>query len=351
MRSAAGITLFFAALSLAACSVCRAGIEANEKEKTTFSIFAAGDVFPGAYLKEYIKNHGARYPFSRLKDTIETYDIAFANLESAISKKGSPLWAKKFMFRISPDAADCLKYSGLDVMSVANNHTMDFGEEAFIDTIEALETMDMTYVGGGRDGDRAFMPATFSLGTTTIHFLAYSDWVSKPKKADEGKAGINPLEIDRVVEDIKKYKKPGTVVIVSAHWGLQHVEIPKFQQVRKAHKMINAGADAVIGHHSHCPQSVEVYKGRPIFYSLGNFVFGMHNPDMVHNIAAAIAFDGDRLTSAEILPVHGKNFANQFSPYFLTGKGAMKVIKKIRKISSKFGTKITFSDDRGILDI
>jgi poly-gamma-glutamate capsule biosynthesis protein CapA/YwtB (metallophosphatase superfamily) len=316
-----------------------------------FSVFLAGDVFLGEHLKDYIKKNGPAYPFAGLRETIDRHDIAFANFESSITTAEKPIWVKKYVFQVGLDEARALGSSGLDLVSIANNHTMDFGEEGFLDTLEALETIGQRYVGGGRDLAEATQPSVFTAGGTRVVFLAYSDWSSILTRAADGRAGINPLETDRAVEEIRMLKKPGSVVIVSVHWGLQHTETPTAQQVRAAHALVDAGADVIAGHHPHCPQSVEVYKGKPVFYSLGNLVFGLSNPDRVHNIAASLLFDGDRLVSARILPVNGLFFSNGYSPSFLEGDEAAAVVKKIEKISRRFHTKVTLTSGRALLDL
>ena len=323
----------------------------EEETSGKFSIFLAGDVFLGEHLKDYIKNNGPSYPFAGLRETIDRHDIAFANFESSITTAEKPIWVKKYVFRVGLEEARALGSSGLELVSIANNHTMDFGEEGFLDTLDALETIGQRYVGGGRDIAGAAQPSVFTAGGTRVVFLAYSDWSSILTKAASDRAGINPLATDRAALEIRTLKKPGSVVIVSVHWGIQHTEIPNSQQIRAAHALIDAGADAVVGHHSHCPQSVEVYKGRPVFYSLGNLVFGMSNPDRVHNIAASLLFDGDRLVEARILPVNGLFFSNGYSPRFLEGDEAAAVVKKIEKISRRFHTSITVTSGMALLDL
>jgi poly-gamma-glutamate capsule biosynthesis protein CapA/YwtB (metallophosphatase superfamily) len=316
-----------------------------------FSVFAAGDIYLGWHISDLMKKHGTAYPFSRLTDEIGRHDIAIANLESVISSRGKPSWIKNFMFRISPEEGSALRESGIDVVSVANNHTMDFGREAFVDTLRSLEDMKIAYAGGGRKASAAMQPAIFEKGGTRIAFLAYSAWPSPLTAAAQDKAGIAHLEIEKVIEDIKKMKGQGALVLVSVHWGTQHTEKLEAGQVPMAHAMIDAGADAVLGHHSHCPQPVEIYKGKPVFYSLGNFVFGRWNRDMKHNISAVLKFEGKALESVEILPVHGLSNINAYSPWFLSGKEASAVIGHVEEISKVFGTRITPLGDRGVVEL
>jgi poly-gamma-glutamate capsule biosynthesis protein CapA/YwtB (metallophosphatase superfamily) len=366
LRTAAALA---AALGLAACSISQAREplrdpapkEARALEKpevpeqepgvSQFTIFLAGDVLPGKRLSKRIKKFGPDYPFANLKDRIESCDLAFANLEAAISTRGEPVWIKKHLLRASPEDGRSLAFSGLDIVSLANNHAMDYGEPAFLDTLDALSAMDISVVGGGRNSAEASAPWETTLAGTRVAFLAYSVWTSSLIEADQDRAGINPFVQEAAEKQIRGLKSLGRVVIVSMHWGMEHTQVPTAQQVRMAHALIDAGADAVAGHHPHCPQSVEVYKGKPVFYSLGNFVFGLNNLDAVHNLSAILAFEGGRLSGARLLPVHGLGFVNRFSPWFLEGEAAAEAVRDIEKLSEKFGTKITVDPDGAFLDL
>lgn len=326
--------------------------EPDAVEDTAFTVFAAGDVYLGSLVRGKVAEHGDEYPFSKLRATIQSHSIAFANLEAPISVRGKPLLAtKKPLFRISPEQARPLESSGLEVVSLANNHTMDFGQEALVDTLETLDAMSIAHTGAGRDGSEASAPAIITTGGTRVVFLAYNGIIKPGMRARDSAAGMNPLDIGRIVEDIREHDEEGTVVLVSVHWGLQYEEHPHARQVRLAHSMIDAGAEAVLGHHPHCPQSIEVYEGKPVFYSLGNFIFGMYDPVREHNIAAVLAFEGDVLVSARILPVHGRYRENGFRPYFLSGDEAREAIEHIGEISHRFGTQIVFAGGSGIIGI
>lgn len=181
--------------------------------------------------------------------------------------------------------------------------------------------------------------------------LAYNKIMLRRMAVTAGRPGMNPFTVGRAVEDIRRYKDEHTAVLVSVHWGEQYVQVPHARQVNRAHKLIDAGADAILGHHPHCPQSVEVYRGRPIFYSLGNFVFGINPPRARHNIAASLLIDSGRVIEAAVMPVHGKLFACDYSPSFLTGDEAHEVTSHLQDLSRKFSTTIGFEGGRGVLDL
>lgn len=324
--------------------------EAAAPEPEGFTVFAAGDVYLGSYIRPRVRERGAEHPFARLRDVIEGHDVAFANLEAPISSRGTRInGTKRPLFRISREEAQPLVHSGLDVVSVANNHTMDYLSDSMCDTLDALDSMGIAHAGGGRTRQEAAEPAVLEVGGVRVVVLAYNRVLMPGMAATGFGAGMNPYKLERIVGDIERYKVDGSVVLVSVHWGEQYVETPTSRQVKGAHRMIEAGADAVLGHHPHCPQSVEVHRGRPIFYSLGNFVFGLNPPRGRHNIGAVLRFSGDELAAAEILPVHGMFFACDYQPYVLVGEEAEEVVAHVEELSARFGTRIAFSGDRGII--
>lgn len=316
----------------------------------TFTVFAAGDVYLGSYIRSRVEEHGPGHPFARLRDTIEAHDIAFANLEAPISSRGTPFSdTKKPLFRISVEQARPLEHSGLDVVSVANNHMMDYGPDALADTLDALDALGIARTGAGRTPEEADAPAVLEVRGTRIVILSYNRIVKPGMAVTPYGPGMSVYDLDDIVSDIEEHTEDGSVVLVSVHWGEQYVETLQKKQVVGAHAMIDAGAHAVLGHHPHCPQPVEVYEGRPVFYSLGNFVFGLNPPRGRHNIAAVLRFDGDTLAGAEILPVHGLFFQTDYQPHFLEGDEAREVVEHIVELSERFDTQVEFSYGRGII--
>jgi poly-gamma-glutamate synthesis protein (capsule biosynthesis protein) len=314
------------------------------------TVFAAGDVYLGGHVKGRVKEHGPEHPFVHLEDTIESHDLAFANLEAPISSRGTRINdTKKPLFRISKEDALPLTHSGLDVMAVANNHTMDFLEESFVDTLETMEEFGIATVGGGLTRKQAETPYIYQHGNNRIAILAYNRIMMTQMAVNAHRPGMNAFIVEKVIEDIQQIPED-TVVLVSVHWGDQYVEYPLPRHVKAARKMIEAGADAILGHHPHCPQTVEVHQGKPIFYSLGNFVFGVNPPKGRHNIAASLVIEDGAITEAHVLPVHGKFKACDYSPHFLQGDEARKVIENLAHLSDGKAT-ITFADDRGTLDL
>jgi poly-gamma-glutamate synthesis protein (capsule biosynthesis protein) len=212
---------------------------------------------------------------------LKGFDITFCNLESPISDQGQPVPGKGIAFRSPLKAMETLRMGGFDVISFANNHALDYRDEAFGQTLSLLRQDGVKTVGAGENLTASRQPAVFEKNGVKVAFLAYTDmadlWFSssykRPYRADETRCGVAPLEEDLILEDIAAVKSSVDVVVVSLHWGVEYTSGPTDQQQKLAHDLIDAGANLIIGHHPHVFQGFEVYGGGLIAYSLGNFIF------------------------------------------------------------------------------
>lgn len=327
-----------------------AGGDGAGKATRDFSILFLGDILLANEAEQQIRQKGIDYPFSKIKEELLKYDFIFANLESPITGRGTPVENKPYIFRIEPDDAACLKDLKIDVVSLSNNHLMDYGEEGMEDTIRALDGLNIRHTGGGRDLAQARRPAILKYRDTNIVILAYCNRPPSDYYATETGPGIAPLDIRMIQDDIASYKHQNNIVIVSVHWGIEQTHVPQKDQMADARAIIDAGADAVIGHHPHWPQGIELYKERPIVYSLGNFINGYINPIERDNIAVGLYFSGSRLESIRVVPLAGRNRQIRFQPYVLTGRQADGFLTLIRILSKKFKTVVEIRDGYGHID-
>jgi poly-gamma-glutamate synthesis protein (capsule biosynthesis protein) len=233
---------------------------------------AVGDVLLARGVGRHIKKHGVAYPFAKIKDTISRADLAFFNLECTLSKRGTP-HRRRFLFRADPALAATLRASGFDVASLANNHTMDFGRDAFVDTIDAVRKSGMTAVGGGKDRADALRVQVVRENGLRIGFVAYTDIPSGGVVRLGDRPTVAGANLDEVAGQIRKAKSRCDVLVVSFHWGVEYMTRPTERQKRLAHLCIDSGADLILGHHPHVLQTTEVYKGKPVVYSMGAFVW------------------------------------------------------------------------------
>ncbi len=324
-------------------------ISCSKQDKET-SLLCLGDILTAKAVEKRIITNGIEYPFKKVKEKIDSFDLVFGNLETSISDRGQAIEDKAFTFRMSPKAADSLKQIKLNIVSLANNHLLDFGEDAMFDTFKFLKKNNILYSGAGENLKKARKPVKISMKGTNYVFLSYCERPPVSYYATDKKGGTAPLNPKLIIEDIKKYKKSNNVVLISLHWGIERTATPRKDQIKTAHAIIDAGADGIIGHHPHVPQSIEIYKNKPILYSLGNFIIGYYNSGYRNNIAISFHYIKNRLQRLEILPVAGKNSEMEFQPFFLKEKRAKDEIIYLNKISKNFNTKIEFKDGKGTIN-
>ncbi|WP_339159416.1 CapA family protein [Paenibacillus sp. FSL W8-0186] len=253
--------------------------------------YAVGDVGPNREKPSSIFQYTA--PF------IQQGDLAFCQLEPALSRRGSPLPQARLSMRADPSSAEAIREAGFHVVSFASNHCMDWGIEAFQDTLDALKAQQLQVIGAGRHIDEARAPAIMRVKGTRVAFLAYNSILPQGYWAESDRPGCAPLrahtlyeqiehdqpgtpcrvhtyahsgDMKGMLEDIQQAKKRSDVVVVSMHWGIHFVPavIADYQK-ELAYAAIDAGADLILGHHPHILKGIEMYKGKAIFYSLANF--------------------------------------------------------------------------------
>lgn len=240
------------------------------------NLFFCGDIMPGGVLP-YQDN----YISTELKSFMNNFDFRIGTLESAIGTNLSydpvKIAGRQNIVYARNEDFFRVKEMGFDVVSLANNHVWDLGEEGLKNTISILQKNGIKYCGAGMNIEEASRPAVIEKGGLMVVILAYCMYGNKylgyVELAGENKAGINPLDIDRVVSDIKQAKQKYDKVIVMPHWGREYRYEPLPECVAMAKQMIGAGADAVLGSHTHQVQPFLELKGKPVCFSMGNFLF------------------------------------------------------------------------------
>jgi len=242
--------------------------------------------------------------FSHVTEALQRADLRFAQCERVYSDRGQfQEQAGSRHARQSPRYASAFKEAAFDIVSIASNHSGDWGPEAVEDTADTFRTLGIAAIGAGRDIQEARKPAVFTTKGVRIAFLAYVSASMPQYWATESRSGTAPMrahtyyepyefqpgapvrvvtvphsaDLECLVRDVRDAKQNADLVFVSFHWGVHHTSRPCDYQVAVAHAAIDAGAAAIIGHHPHRPQSIEIYKGAAIFYSIGTFSI-YHNP-------------------------------------------------------------------------
>lgn len=247
----------------------------------------AGDisVADDAYTTAYWKSVGE--DITQCIDTVlvekmRTADICFVNNEFQYSTRGSAL-QKAFTFRGDPKNVKVLADLGVDIVSLANNHVYDFGEDALLDTLDTLEGAKIPYVGAGRNLEEASAVYYYDLDGFTVAFLSATrvEWIEQTKGATEDTPGVfrTAESNDLLYQRTKEAAEKADFVVVYMHWGQEAVTYQEAYQVETGHALIDCGADVVVGDHPHWLQGIEFYDGKPILYSMGNYWFNGKSMD------------------------------------------------------------------------
>jgi len=250
---------------------------ALKESKSKVVVFAVGDIMIDRGVEYMIKKEGDgdfKFPFLKIKKDLSRADILFGNLEGPVSDQGVKV-GSVYSFRMDPKVIESLDYAGFDILSLANNHMLDYTRVALEDTLDRLEQQGIDYVGAGI-GSEAFSLKIKEAGNTKVGFLAYTDLGSENWKSSKNKIGmawISVEDIDKIKNDISIAKDKVDVLIVSLHSGHEYASEPTYFQKRFNKTCIEAGADIILGHHPHVVQRIEKYEEGWIAYSLGNFVF------------------------------------------------------------------------------
>jgi poly-gamma-glutamate capsule biosynthesis protein CapA/YwtB (metallophosphatase superfamily) len=211
--------------------------------------------------------------FARVAALLDA-DVSVANLECPVATSGAAV-DKVYTFRAAPSTLPRLR-EYFDAVSVANNHSGDYGPQAFQETLGHLRAVNLPYFGGGRDLAEAHAPLLLKKRGLTIALLGYDDFHPRSFEASPERPGVAWAEDPQIVLDISRARAAGAdVVLPFMHWGWENEPAPSQGQRKLARAMIDAGADAVIGAHPHVTQGAEMYRGKPIIYSLGNFFFDL----------------------------------------------------------------------------
>ncbi len=302
------IFILFTILCFLSCYRTVEHVDPNKAKSDTRKparILFAGDVMLDWGIKEIIYTDGIDAPIKSLRDFLGNFDYRFCNLECPITKDGEIHPTKLYIFRGNPEHIDLLKFAGINGVSLANNHALDYGKTGLFNTIEYLNRNGINYTGAGMDMNSARLPVTAEINNIRFVILAYTNVAYDDTLATEDGPGVAMAHLNSIKNDIECFRSLCDFIIVSMHWGIEYSFYPAEADIILAHSIIDSGADVIIGHHPHIFQGVEIYKGKPIFYSLGNFIFGSINEKAKENILVEISFSKKRADSFRVFPING----------------------------------------------
>lgn len=326
-----------------------------------------GDIMLSRHVGTLIERHGWRLPFQGIPPQLASADVAFANLECPASFLGTPYPGKpaEVTFRATPGALLGLKAAGFDVVSLANNHTNDYGPAALRETLEALEILGIKSCGAGLTAMAARSPAIITVHGIRLAFLAYADpiWsVVAAKDEPEARPGVATLDEAVIITDIQRVKKQADAVFVSLHWGDEYTAVPSEKNRQLAKRLIDAGAIAILGHHPHVLQGSEWYQGGLILYSMGNFIFDMKADNTYDSALALISLyiqpfrppqqlsrQPVRIESCTFLPLKISRATG--GPSRAEGKDAVRIQSLIVERNRLLGTKTQLQTETGVINL
>jgi poly-gamma-glutamate capsule biosynthesis protein CapA/YwtB (metallophosphatase superfamily) len=239
-------------------------------------VAAMGDVMMAREVGRHYLAAPADFAMTEIRAVLGGADLVLANLENPVAIGGRPDPAQDphVTFRAAPATLDVLKTIGVNVVSLGNNHALDYGDDALAETLEHLDAAGIKHVGAGRDYEEANTPLLLELRGRRVAVLSYAFIYSvNTRMATRYRPGVSDHRIDRIIPRIRDLTANGYDVVVTVHWGFEYRFYPLPYQMRQARAMIAAGAQLVLGHGPHFPQGIEIYRERDIVYSLGNFIF------------------------------------------------------------------------------
>ncbi len=329
----------------------------------------------------YVKRENPASIFERVAPLLRGADIAFGNLEAPISDRGTAVVGKPIAgvaFRSPPETVAALVAAGFDGVGLANNHSMDFGPEALLQTIELLDEAGIAHCGGGRNIEEAHRPAILQRKGSRVAFLSYSSvfqpgvFPAGPDRPGIATVKINtaylpssrvfeqpgsppttvtiPDEAEReaLLEDVRNAKKQADLVVISWHWGVSqsYRKIVNYQ-TDLGHAAIDAGADLVLGHHPHIVQAVEAYRHGHICYSLANFAFDHQSPHFEdRSMILKCEVAGGRVQRCSVLPVI---INGEGQPEVVDADRGRGILESIGQASQELGTTLDLNGTEAVV--
>lgn len=270
----------------------------------TLNIIFTGDILLDRGVRRVINHHGVDHLFSDGIDSVfRSAQIVVGNLECPATKIESPVF-KQYIFRSEPEWLDTLRQHGITHLNLANNHSIDQGREGLLDTKQNIEEAGMVPIGAGASMQEAAGPVLLASSPRKVWLVPSLRLALENYAYLTDKPCVSQEPMDSLMQRVFQLRKADStaVIIVSLHWGGEHTLKPVPRQRMEAHQLILAGADALICHHTHTLQAIETFRGKPIYYSIGNFIFDPTRPINAEACIVRLKITSDTINT-ETLPV------------------------------------------------
>jgi len=288
-----------------------------------------------------------RYPFQKIAPFLRQHNLVFVNVENPLSDGGRRVGD----FRAPALFADGLRWAGISIVSIANNHALDAEGQGLMDTINTLARAGVGYAGGGRNLEDARRPRIMEANGIRIAFLAYTQHINMgpASYALPEQAGVMPMDPLLMQEDIQRVRQQVAYVAVSIHWGTETREVDPANR-KFAHQLVDWGADLVLGHHSPLAKGLEVYQDKLIIYSPGHLIFGHTHEEWGDGYLVRATLAAKGIQGVEIFPIAGKGH-NLSQPFLLEGSAGREVLAEVQRRSAALDTSVRIEGNQGIVTL
>lgn len=330
--------------------------ETTVPEPKRISIIATGDTMMGRGVGNRLISQGKNpeFAFEPIKNILDMGDIVFTNLETPITSSEHGLDpAKKYVLKMKPELMDNLLYAGFNMVSLANNHLMDFYERGLVDTMDILSANDIVFAGAGMNLQEARKAAIKEVEGVRVGLLAYTDmahfvYAGNPSikhGADEDKSGVAQRKLEYVLEDIDAIRDEVDILMVSLHWGTEESFVVSEDQREFAYKVLDKGADIILGHHPHQFQGIEIYNGKPIIYSMGNLIMDQNDPENQETFLVLMDYEDGEFKKMRCYPART---IDKVQVKLLNSNEAGEMLERQIKLCKQLGTDFEAID--GVLE-
>jgi hypothetical protein len=303
---------------------------------------AVGDVMLDRGVADAIARNGLYGILPDVAEQLQRADIAFANLECPLAAAG-PRDTARAVFRADPKTVAVLLQGGFDIVSLANNHALDSGPAALVETIDHLEDAGIAYVGAARDSANGSDPVFLDAQGARIGFLAYADL-----DFQYGSRSKVDADLMRLRAQVAAATERCDLLVVSFHWGVQDSDVPTQRQVDVARAAIDAGADLILGHHPHVLQGAEIYKNRLVLYSMGDFVFDARTADEAESGIFEVYYRPGEGLRLWMTPVSISRW--RMGPEYPAAAERDRILLRFARLSAARGTSVRIADGLAFLD-